>query len=97
MSDAPEPATRRPTKAGHVQRLLARPEGATLADLRAATGWQPHTVRAALTRLRQAGLAIERSRSDAGRTVYRILPVHDGIGLTTSDARPTAPSEAPAP
>ena len=33
--------------------------GATLDDLTAATGWLPHTTRAAITRLRQRGFEIE--------------------------------------
>ncbi len=43
----------------------------TIADLGEALGWLPHTVRAALTRLRQQGLAIERVRED-GASRYRI-------------------------
>jgi hypothetical protein len=64
---------RQPTKARLVQEMLARPEGATLAALTQATAWQAHTVRAALTRLRQTGHAVERSRSEAGETVYKIV------------------------
>lgn len=66
------PSASRPTKASLVQRMLAAPGGATMAALVEATGWQPHTLRAALTRLRQAGHAVERERTEAGETVYRI-------------------------
>lgn len=52
----------RKTKAGEVLSLLQRPGGAVLDDLIAATGWQPHTVRAALTGLRKKGLKIERAK-----------------------------------
>jgi len=52
--------------------LLERDEGATLPDLVAATGWLPHTTRAALTGLRKKGHAIERSRRD-GVSCYRIV------------------------
>lgn len=38
--------------------LLQREEGATLDDLMTATGWQPHSTRAALTGLRKKGYAI---------------------------------------
>ena len=49
--------------------LLRREGGATLAELVAATGWQPHTTRAALTGLRKKGHAIERGTRD-GATAY---------------------------
>jgi hypothetical protein len=52
--------------------LLERPTGATLDDLSKATGWLPHTTRAALTGLRHKGHTIERRKSDAGKTVYQL-------------------------
>ena len=61
----------RPTKQALILGLLQRPEGATLPDLMAATGWLPHTTRAALTRLRQAGHLLEKTTGETG-TVYRI-------------------------
>ena len=51
--------------------LLSRPEGASLDDLLSATGWLPHTTRAALTGLRQRGFEIERFDEDGG-SVYRL-------------------------
>jgi hypothetical protein len=39
----------------------------------AATGWLPHTTRAALTRLRQAGHVLDKITSEAG-AVSRIAP-----------------------
>ena len=67
-----EPAPARgPTKQAVIIGLLQRPAGATLADLVAATGWLPHTTRAALTRLRQAGHVLEKSTGETG-AVYRI-------------------------
>ncbi len=59
------------TKIDSVRKLLSRPTGASIAHLQKATGWQPHSVRAALTRLRQNGHAIERCRHNS-RTTYRI-------------------------
>jgi DNA-binding IclR family transcriptional regulator len=38
--------------------LLQRDQGATLADLIAATDWLPHTSRAALTGLRKRGYVV---------------------------------------
>jgi hypothetical protein len=59
------PAT--PGKIDQVIALLKRSEGATLAEITAITGWQPHSARAALTGLRKKGHSIERSkRDDAG-------------------------------
>ena len=66
---APKPATGSKTTA--VIALLERGQGATLAELIAATGWLPHTTRAALTGLRKKGHAIERSKRGE-ETCYRI-------------------------
>jgi hypothetical protein len=52
--------------------LLQRPAGATIDDLMTATNWQSHSVRAALTGLRNEGREILRVRNDAGVTQYRI-------------------------
>ena len=52
--------------------LLRLEGGATLAGIVAATGWQAHTARAALTGLRKKGHAIERFSAD-GVTRYRII------------------------
>ena len=49
---------------------LLRPEGATLEALRSATGWLPHTVRAALTGLRKRGYTVAAQRAE-GVTTYR--------------------------
>ncbi len=57
-------------KAGTILALLKRPEGAPLADLERATGWQPHSIRAALTGLRKRGITITRSKDDEV-TIYR--------------------------
>ncbi len=60
------------TKHATLVDMLKKPNGASIAQMGAKTGWQPHSVRAALTGLRKRGLAINRERSDAGVTVYRI-------------------------
>jgi hypothetical protein len=60
------------TKSALVISLLQREEGATLAELIAATGWLPHTTRAALTGLRRKGYSIERSKHGEV-TRYRIV------------------------
>lgn len=70
---AAEPAAKPPrlTKAAAVITLLERDGGATLAELIAATGWLPHTTRAALTGLRKKGHAVERTKR-GNETCYRI-------------------------
>lgn len=62
----------RPSKISEVVVLLSRGDGATLPELIAATGWLPHTTRAALTGLRKKGHEIARSKRD-GATCYRIV------------------------
>ncbi|WP_367181536.1 DUF3489 domain-containing protein [uncultured Ruegeria sp.] len=52
------------TKIDKVQALLRRPSGASLEALCKATGWQPHSVRAALSGLQKKGVIIERRASD---------------------------------
>ena len=62
------------TKAAIVKRLLSRKSGANLAALQDATGWQPHSVRAALSTLRKAGYTIEKTapKSEGGQPVYHL-------------------------
>ena len=54
----PEP---RRTKSAAVLTPLQRKDGATLPELIEATGWLPHTTRAALTGLRKTGHVLEKS------------------------------------
>lgn len=61
------------SKVGRIRAMLAAPAGATLPALCEATGWQSHSVRAALTGLRKAGSTIEKGTADDGATVYRIV------------------------
>lgn len=51
-----------PTKTGLVLEMMRREQGATLDELVTATGWLPHTTRAALTGLRKKGHAIARGK-----------------------------------
>lgn len=50
------------SKIANVLTLLRRTQGATLAELTEATGWLPHTTRAALTGLKKKGHVIARTR-----------------------------------
>ena len=61
------------TKSAKVIGLLLRNDGATLYEVIAATGWQPHTSRAAFTGLRKRGYAIERRQNAGGDKGYVIV------------------------
>jgi hypothetical protein len=54
--------------------LLRRAEGATIADMQAATGWQPHSVRGALSGVvaKKLGHTVVSTKEERGR-VYRIV------------------------
>ena len=75
MSTSRKQATIKPTaktKKARILALLKRKSGATIAQIAKVTGWQAHTIRAALTRLRQQGIEIERNSKD-GLSRYRIV------------------------
>lgn len=72
----PAAESRKPSRSGsklaEVIGLLKRSEGASIAELATATGWLPHTTRAALSGLRKRGLALERRLLNDGTSVYAI-------------------------
>jgi hypothetical protein len=84
-ASTPPPLNVTPPRAGSKQALvtemLGANGGATLDALTKATGWLPHTTRAALTGLRKRGFAIERSREAGEASMYRII-----LGSTTAAA-----------
>jgi len=53
---------------------LRRPQGATNLQLMLATGWQPHSVRGAISGLlrKRLGLNVVLTHNAAGERVYRI-------------------------
>ena len=63
---------RQGTKLALVVDLLGRHQGATLDELVAATGWLPHTTRAALTDLRRRGYCLHKGPRDSGARAYSI-------------------------
>ena len=75
---APLPITTSPTvklsKRDQLAALLLRDEGATLDHMIAATGWLPHTTRAALTGLRKTGYVIDSDKFDGVRTYRAVAP-----------------------
>ena len=60
------------TKLAAVVALVGRKSGASIGVLTRATGWKPHTTRAALTRLRKRGYRITCRRTKSGESVYRL-------------------------
>ena len=74
------------SKAAKIIDLLQRDQGATLDELIAATGWLPHTTRAALTGLRKRGY--EKTRGHLGGvTRYRIESIDCASDGLNSDAK----------
>jgi hypothetical protein len=65
------------TKQALVIAMLCAKGGATLDTLVDATGWLPHTTRAALTGLRKRGFAIEGTREEGADSTYRIVSAPD--------------------
>jgi hypothetical protein len=95
----PTPATPMPrqSKKAAVIVLLRRSEGATVAEVVAATGWQPHTVRGLFsgTLKKRLGLTLSSAQESRGR-VYRIIGTSGaggaaeysgGLRLSAADAR----------
>jgi hypothetical protein len=65
-------ALRPGSKQALVVDMLCKSEGASLDALIKATGWLPHTTRAALTGLRKRGYSVERVRDETKGSLYRI-------------------------
>ena len=58
--------------------MLSTDMGATLDELTGATGWLPHTARAALTGLRKRGYDVHLVRGDRETAVYRMTTLNAG-------------------
>jgi hypothetical protein len=65
------------SKQALIIKMLSRKSGATLEALVEATGWLPHTTRAALTGLRKRGYSVLLDRQDGKASHYRIASGHD--------------------
>jgi hypothetical protein len=73
----PRQSARRPresTKEALLMDMLRRPEGATIAQIMAATGWLAHTCRGAFAGAlkKKRGLTIISEKAHGGERVYRI-------------------------
>ena len=62
------------TKQALMIALLSRPEGATIADIVAATSWLPHTIRGAMAGAlkKKIGLTITSEKVEGRGRVYRV-------------------------
>ena len=69
-----KPRTRESSKQAEVIRMLQRPEGATIAQICAATGWQAHTVRGTFAGAlkKKLGLTITSDKVQGAERVYRV-------------------------
>ena len=62
------PTSKTPSKLDQLEALLARPKGASIAEMVEATGWQQHSVRGAMAgALKKRGLAITSENVDGTR------------------------------
>ena len=63
------------TKLAALVMALRRPQGATSLQLMLATGWQPHTVRGAISGMlrKKLGLHVVLAHNDSGERVYRVV------------------------
>lgn len=66
-------AARPNSKSSLVLQMLQRHEGATITQIVTATGWLPHTTRAALTGLKKRGHEIASAKTDGEDRVYRAV------------------------
>ena len=65
-------AYREGSKSALLVKMLSAKDGVTLQALEDATGWLPHTMRAALTGLRKRGFVLARDRQPGKHSIYRI-------------------------
>lgn len=77
----PQSTPPRETKTAILRKLLSRKSGADLTALQSATGWQPHSVRAALSGLRKAGYTIDRTdpAKRGNGPIYRLTGTPEGV------------------
>jgi hypothetical protein len=71
-SSPPIALARASTKSSLLLELLSRTEGATIGQIVEATGWLPHTARAALTGLKKKGHMLTSEKLEGGARAYRI-------------------------
>ena len=87
-----------PDPRAQMMSLLARVEGVTVAEIAEATGWQAHSVRAALSGLRKRGVRIERMGLNGRACRYRVTSAEaDNASPSSSLASATAMDDTTSP
>jgi hypothetical protein len=101
-ASAERPAPRAGTKQAFLIEMLRRPEGATIEQIAAATGWQKHTIRGAISGAlkKKLGLTVEAIRirqvdpnkagAKGSATVYRVLGSSPRTGSGPDTGSPSA-------
>lgn len=71
---ASKPTTRAGTKQARMIELMRRPQGASIEEIVAETGWLPHTVRGTMTNAlkKRLGLTLTSDKADGEPRRYRI-------------------------
>jgi hypothetical protein len=75
VADTPKPiAIRTGTRQAQIIALLQRPEGTTIAEIVAVSGWMSHTARGLISGVlkKKLGLAITATKEDGRGTVYQV-------------------------
>ncbi|MDO9415564.1 DUF3489 domain-containing protein [Pararhizobium sp.] len=76
----------RKSKKEQLAAMIAKPDGARISVLVERLGWQPHTVRAALSGLRKQGHLVLASKSaKTGEAIYRLMRPAQTKHLTPPD------------
>ena len=79
-STSPASTSRPVANSAIAKKLLTRSRGATIAELQAATDWQPHSARAFLSGLRKAGRTLVKEERKSGEISYRLVAVAAAVG-----------------
>ena len=82
-AEAGKASPREGSKLASVIALLRRSEGATIDVLTKATGWLPHTTRAAITGVRKRGYSVVLDRGAEGASVYRLSDPQESEAATS--------------
>jgi hypothetical protein len=93
-AEAGKTPPREGSKLASVIALLRRSEGATIDALTKATGWLPHTTRAAITGVRKRGYSVVLDRSAEAASVYRLSDPQ--VSEVATSVRQTVEEKKPA-